>query len=131
MVKNNSTNEMEKQGFVYVLELEGDHAPNWYVGWSADIQTRIASHFLGAGSKWSQLHRPVAVHSVRTGCTLLENCVTISMMCRYGWERVRGGSYCHVEMAKPPACIARAQHYASLKTDKTHTEETRPGVAEE
>ena len=104
---------MEKQGFVYILELEGG---NWYVGWSADLHTRIASHFLGAGSKWTQLHRPVDVHSVKPGCTLPETCMTVAMMCRYGWERVRGGSYCTVDMTKPPACIAKAAHYATLKT---------------
>ena len=104
---------MERPGFVYVLELEGG---NYYVGWSGDIQTRIASHFLGAGSKWTQLHKPICVQSVRPGCTMLETCMTVALMCKYGWERVRGGSYCNVEMAKPPACIAKAQHYATFKT---------------
>jgi hypothetical protein len=107
------TEEMEKRGHVYVLELEGG---NWYIGWSADLHTRIASHFLGAGSKWTQLHRPVSVHSVKPGCTLLETCTTVSLMCQYGWERVRGGSYCNVDMAKPPACIAKAEHYRTFKT---------------
>ncbi len=111
---------MEKPGFVYVLELEGG---NWYVGWSADLHTRIASHFLGAGSKWTQLHRPISVHSVRPGDTMLETCVTVALMCKHGWERVRGGSYCNVEMTKPPACIAKAQHYATFKCGDTgHTD---------
>ena len=111
---------MEKQGHVYILELEGS---NWYVGWSADINVRIASHFLGAGSKWTQLHRPIAVHSVKPGCTQLETCITVAMMCRHGWEHVRGGSFCNVAMATPPACIARAQHFAKLKTGDTNEPE--------
>ena len=116
---------MEKPGFVYILELEGSNGSNWYVGWSADLHTRIASHFLGAGSKWTQLHKPIAVHSVKPGCTLLETCTTVAMMCTYGWERVRGGSYCTVDMSKAPACIAKAQHYATFKTGDTgHTPET-------
>ena len=117
--------KMEKQGHVYVLELEGGkEGSNWYVGWSQDIHTRIASHFLGAGALWTRLHRPIAVHSVKPGCTMLETCVTVAMMCRYGWERVRGGSFCTVEMAKSPACIARAQHYATFKSDKTQSDAT-------
>ena len=104
---------MDKQGHVYVLQLENEH---WYVGWSADVQTRLCSHFLGAGAKWTQLHKPVAVHSVRPGCTLLETLTTLALMCKYGWEKVRGGSYCTIEMLKPPACLAKAQHYASYKT---------------
>ena len=103
---------MEKSGHVYVLECEQGH---WYVGWSADIQTRIASHFLGAGAKWTQAHKPLHVHSVRSGDTHLETLTTIALMCQHGWERVRGGSYCHVEMTKPPACISKALHYAAYK----------------
>ena len=110
------------KGFVYVLAC-ADLC--WYVGYSADanIQTRIASHFLGAGSKWTQLHRPLSVISVQPGDTLLETCVTIALMCQHGWERVRGGSYCTIEMTKPPACINKATHYASFKTqqpEETH-----------
>ena len=103
---------MEKQGHVYVLELEGGC---FYVGWSADIQTRIASHFLGAGAKWTQLHKPIAVNSVRPGDTLLETLTTVALMCVHGYEKVRGGTYCHVEMPKPPACISKATHFASYR----------------
>ena len=112
---------MEKQGHVYVLECEQG---NWNVGWSADIQTRVASHFLGAGAKWTQAHKPVSVHSVRPGDTHLETLTTIALMCQHGWERVRGGSYCHVEMAKPPACIAKAIHYAAYRNTTKEAEST-------
>ena len=56
---------------------------------------------------------------VKPGDTLLETCITISLMCKYGWERVRGGSYCNVEMQKAPACITKAMHYATYKTNNT------------
>ena len=105
--------ETGKQGHVYVLELANG---NWYVGHSNDIQCRIASHFLGAGSKWTMLHKPLNVASVRTGDTLLETCVTVAMMARFGFERVRGGSYCNVELQKAPACLAKALHYSTYKT---------------
>ena len=110
---------MEKQGFVYVLELAGG---NWYVGYSAEVNTRIASHFLGAGSKWTMLHKPLNVVSVRPGDTLLETCITVAMMCQHGWERVRGGSFCNVSLTKPPACLAKAMHYATYKTTLRTTE---------
>ena len=105
---------MNKPGYVYILELEGG---NWYCGWSQDVQTRIASHFLGAGSKWTMLHKPLAVHSVRPGDTLLETCTTIALMATHGYEKVRGGSYVTTEMFKPPAALAKAMHYATLKTN--------------
>ena len=100
-------------GHVYILELQGG---KWYVGWSADLSVRIASHFIGAGSKWTMLYPPVAVHSIRPGDKLLETLTTIALMCTHGWENVRGGSYCTVEMSKAPACITKAKHYASYKT---------------
>ncbi len=103
---------MDRQGFVYVLLLEDEC---YYIGWSADVQTRIASHFIGAGAKWTILHKPIDVTSVRPGCTLLETLTTIAYMCKHGWEKVRGGSYCNVEMLKPPACISKARHFASYK----------------
>ena len=102
------------KGHVYILELEGN---NWYVGWSQDVQTRIASHFLGAGSKWTMLHKPLAIHSVRQGDTLLETCTTIALMATHGYERVRGGSYCNIDMGKPPVALAKALHWATYKTN--------------
>ena len=109
---------MEKQGFVYILELE---AHNWYVGFTQDLFVRIASHFLGAGAKWTQLHKPISVHMVRPGDTLLETCITIALMCKHGWEKVRGGSYTTVEMLKCPAAITKAMHYAAYKpTPRTY-----------
>ena len=104
---------MEKQGYVYILELE---AQNWYVGFTQDLFVRIASHFLGAGAKWTQLHKPISVHMVRPGDTLLETRITIALMCKHGWEKVRGGSYTTVEMLKCPAAITKAMHYAAYKT---------------
>ena len=106
---------MEKhQGYVYTLQLESGR---YYVGWSQDIQTRIASHWLGVGAKWTQLYKPVEIVDVKEGGTLLETLTTIALMCEKGYANVRGGSYCHVEMTKPPACITKALHYATYRKD--------------
>ena len=111
---------MSKQGFIYVLSCEGGY---WYVGYSEDTQTRIASHFLGSGAKWTQLHKPARIEEVRPGDRHLETLITISLMCRYGWEKVRGGSYVNVEMAGPPACIATAQRYVDKPRGRKEEEE--------
>ena len=95
-------------GVVYTLELEDQC---WYVGWTKDPSTRIASHFLGAGSKWTTLHPPLAVSSVVLGDELLENLTTIALMCKHGWEQVRGGNYCTVAMTTAPACIRTASQF--------------------
>ena len=105
---------MDKQGHVYVLQLADDC---WYVGWSQDIQTRICAHFLHAGSKWTMLHRPIAVHSIKPGCCLLETLTTLALMAQHGWEKVRGGPVCQLELCKPPGPLAKAMHYATYKTN--------------
>ena len=47
-----------------------------------------------------------------------ETLITISLMCRFGWEKVRGGSYVTVEMSGPPACIATALRYVERPRGK-------------
>ena len=96
-------------GVVYTLELQDGC---FYVGWTKDPATRIASHFLGAGSKWTQLHPPIAVLNVVLGDELLENLSTIALMCTHSWEKVRGGNYCALNMTAPPQCIKTAMVYA-------------------
>ena len=97
-------------GYVYTLLLEDDC---YYVGFTQDPQVRICSHFLGAGSKWTILHKPIDIISIKPGDTLLETLTTLSLMIKYGYERVRGGSYTNIDMKKQPACLAKAKHYAT------------------
>ena len=86
-------------GHVYTLLLEDDC---YYVGWSSQVEVRIAQHFLGhGGAKWTELHSPLQVLSVLPGDDMLENATTIALMCEHGWERVRGGSWISVEMNCP------------------------------
>ena len=99
-----------KQGYVYVLSLENDC---YYIGWSQDIQKRICSHFMGAGSKFTRLHKPIDIISIKQGNTLLETLTTLILMVKYGYEKVRGGSYTNVDMNKEPACLKKAKHYAA------------------
>ena len=94
------------QGHVYTLELEGGF---FYVGHSLNVETRIAAHFLGngAGTKWTNLHKPRRVLSLVPGDTLLENLTTIALMVQHGHERVRGGKWCSLGH-KCPAAIQKA-----------------------
>ena len=102
------------QGHVYTLLLEGG---NYYVGWSSSVENRIAQHFLGDGSKWTMLHSPIQVLACVAGDTRLEDVVTISLMCRHGWERVRGGRWCQVALEAPPDPVKRAREHLKLRPD--------------
>ncbi len=79
----------QRSGWVYILRLQDSC---WYVGFSADPETRIASHFLGRGARWTQLHPPLAVESLQPGDEKLEDVVTIALMAKHGFQLVRGGA---------------------------------------
>ena len=100
-----------KQGYVYVLSLEDDC---YYVGWSQDIQVRICSHFLGAGSKQTQLHNSIDIISIKEKDTLRETLTALIFMVKYGFEKVRGESYTKVEATKPPCCLKKSKTICSL-----------------
>ncbi len=77
------------------------------------METRIAQHFTGAGSRWTVLHKPVQVLSCLPGDRVLENVTTVALMCEHGWQRVRGGPWCQIELPACPAPITKAMQYNS------------------
>ena len=96
------------EGHVYVLKCE---CSKFYVGFSREVETRIASHFLGNGSLWTKKYKPLEVVSVKPGDMLLENVITISLMAMHGYQNVCGGKYCKVDMPAPPSSLSKALKY--------------------
>ena len=82
-----NSRDSDYAGHVYVLELEDDCL---YVGYTANPEIRLATHFLGRGAGWTILHKPIGIKSIQPGDTQLENCLTLALMCKYGWKKVRG-----------------------------------------
>jgi hypothetical protein len=103
-----------KQGHVYTLLLEGG---NYYVGWSAAAEARIAQHFCSKGSEWTKMHRPVRVLACVPGDKVLENVTTTSLMCQHGWERVRGGPWCQLHLEGPPKPVQRAMKALKVRPE--------------
>ena len=92
----------------YVLELNGG---NWYIGVSEHLNTRLAQHMSGNGSRWSKMHgvkRLEAVKFLDTYNSTWEDCTTIIYMQKYGFKCVRGGSYCRIKMDSPPKSLKAA-----------------------
>jgi predicted GIY-YIG superfamily endonuclease len=81
---------------VYVLKLEDDC---WYVGITLDLNKRMGQHFMGEGSKWTKLHKPIGVDKIIYPALVdtLENDTTKEYMEKYGKDKVRGGSWCRIE----------------------------------
>jgi predicted GIY-YIG superfamily endonuclease len=93
------------EGYVYVLECEDGF---WYVGWSMEPETRIASHFLGRGSVCTKSHRPIRVASLIKGCKEMEDVTTIALMAQKGFRNVRGGRWLSLYMKTPPYPLQKA-----------------------
>jgi predicted GIY-YIG superfamily endonuclease len=86
---------------IYILLLEQN---KWYIGYTDRKNgERFIEHFTGIGAKWTQLYKPIQVMEWREGTIEDENIVTLEYMQKYGWWNVRGGSYCQVDMTKPPS----------------------------
>jgi predicted GIY-YIG superfamily endonuclease len=73
----------------YVLQLKDNH---YYVGKSTYLMKRLLQHFNNGGSKWTQLHKPVAVLEVHDDD--LERELTLKYMRTYGMDAVRGHAWC-------------------------------------
>lgn len=102
----------------YVLECQPSvrgGRPNYYVGISmCGLHARLASHFAGRGSKWTRIHPPARIHSVRWGGTEVEREVTIQMARIHGAAHVRGGPWCQ---SPPPVCAGALESDLIVSSD--------------
>ena len=94
-------NEASRSYRVYILELENG---NYYVGLTKGAASqRIGQHGGRHGAEWTRLHFPVGEVDVpidtrtqdKEMAEAMENFVTWLVMQKYGWQRVRGGYFCH------------------------------------
>lgn len=86
--------QLQLSPILYVLKLEDDC---WYIGMSYCINVRFAQHWAEKGAKWTKLHKPMSVEQlIYPAKPEDENIVTKKYMEKYGFEKVRGGSWCKV-----------------------------------
>lgn len=95
--KDSSKNKIEIK--IYVLKLEHNC---FYIGMTLrkNINKRFQEHFEGKGSEWTKLHKPLEIleiyyHSDEWD----ENKITKKYMDLYGIDKVRGGSYCNINLS--------------------------------
>ena len=83
---------------LYVLKLEGG---NYYVGKTANLDSRIAQHMDGHGSAWTRKYKPISVvEKVRNVSPFEEDSLTLKYMSTYGVDKVRGGYYVEVVLSE-------------------------------
>ena len=84
---------------LYVLPLSDG---KYYVGITSFPVHRLKQHRIGKGSRWTRLHRPVRgflkLQAIPSDITpgIYEDMWVKELMCRFGTEAVRGGSYSNV-----------------------------------
>jgi predicted GIY-YIG superfamily endonuclease len=90
-------NPVEVCECVYVLKLEDS---KWYVGKTYNLNLRIAQHKSNNGARWTKLHN--VIDCVKVSFIINEKEMTLKYMRKYGWENVRGYSWCQCDLKKPP-----------------------------
>jgi len=92
--------------FTYALLLQNNKI---YVGDTDNIYSRLMSHFemSESSAKWVKLHGPVKrileiTYDAQLGA---ENERTLEYADIFGWENVRGGYHCMLELSKPPVSL--------------------------
>lgn len=110
---SDSVKEVTIKPCVYVLELDpyevdskGEalkRPPKYYVGISLNLNLRLGQHFNEDGSKWTKTYKPVKlIEVIYPAASITEKTKTLEYMKKYGWENVRGYSWCQVDMKNPP-----------------------------
>lgn len=85
--------------YIYVLQLVDDR---YYVGRTGNILKRIEEHFTGCGSLYTMTYKPIKVIEVTEEFKKEdERNKTLEIMSKYGWEKVRGGGWCSLDIKKP------------------------------
>jgi hypothetical protein len=110
---------MTSTEYVYTLALEQG---KWYFGTSKDLAFRIAQHWRGEGSKWTQKYRACRVVAVQE-CPLgqgraLETATVAALICEKGWRDVRGGGWTAVDPTGPPQFVKKLEEYSRTKKDQ-------------
>jgi predicted GIY-YIG superfamily endonuclease len=82
--------------WIYVLELQ--HSC-YYIGCTNDVEKRYQEHLRGQGTDWTRLHNPIRIDKiVEKSQPFDEDCITKEYMMKYDIDKVRGGSYCNMEL---------------------------------
>jgi hypothetical protein len=99
--------DAESKFFTYVLQLQNGKL---YVGVTDNIYARLLDHKLQNGSSaiWVRMHGPIerVVEIIRNSPRDAETYKTLEMMDMFGFDNVRGSSWCRAEMSSPPAPLA-------------------------
>lgn len=101
-----------QSGVRYVLELADGY---YYVGYARNLKLALRHHEYGRGAAWTRLHKPlrlVSAEPFETPGGAVQNRrdidpLVIDCFRRYGYDRVRGGSFTAVDEKEHLATLIR------------------------
>ena len=97
--KGSSSNGSSSNGSstnIYVLQCENG---KYYVGKTVDLYQRFHNHFTGNGCVWTKKYKPIDIEEIIKNCDDFdEDKYTKQYMFKYGFNNVRGGSYCQIDL---------------------------------
>ena len=112
-------------GTVYVLKLKQG---KYYVGYTDDLDVRLANHKLGFGSKWTQTYRLERVFKLYSNMTVKdEDRITLEMMKKFGYENVRGGSWSQMTLRRNPLTSNAPKKTKKATKTNTYKKTSRKG----
>lgn len=86
---------------LYALRLQNDC---WYIGMTFNVEKRFKKHANGKGANWTKLYQPIEIAEQRTTnvyiqetAAALEDAMTLEYAKKYGFDKVRGGSWCQTK----------------------------------
>ena len=113
----------------YILELEDDCI---YVGTTLNLNQRLSQHWDGDGSNWTAAHRPVRLLEVVFDVDDdWENDTTLALMYALGSEKVRGGSWCRIELQSDPTAEEEEEDMGNLLEEVAELEKKVSAALEE
>lgn len=82
---------------IYILRLEQG---KYYIGKSANAESRVEAHMAGNGSYWTKKYKPIeTLKIIKNGNVFDEDRYTKEYMATYGIDNVRGGSYVTMKLS--------------------------------
>ena len=105
---------VDKFPMVYVLELENS---KYYIGYSNNVNERLYKHFYKNGSEWTKKYKPIKLLECVMGDKIVEKSKTLEYMTKYGWENVRGASWCQVDLKSAPDLLSKSMNSNFLSSN--------------
>jgi predicted GIY-YIG superfamily endonuclease len=110
-LKAEQTDPRAKYYYTYVLLLQNN---NIYVGSTNHLYIRLMEHLHNSerSSQWVRLHGPIIrVLEVCKNCKGDDEAYkTLQYMNLFGWQSVRGASWCKVDLRGPPGALRTFQN---------------------